>query len=82
MCKIFPIVLSLERCDQIQNPVNGVDVHLKEIGWKRNRSNKVQPKRAARKDVVNVMQENLKVGLVRESKVMTKANMARKKDVS
>jgi hypothetical protein len=55
MCNIFPIVLSLERCDQIQNPVNGVDVHLKEIGWKRNRSNKVQPKRAARKDVVNVM---------------------------
>ena len=47
-------ILRLERCDKIQNPVNGEDLDVKEIDWKCNRSNEVYPKRAARQDVVNV----------------------------
>jgi hypothetical protein len=33
----FPHSLEL-RCAKIQNPVNGDDVDVKEIGWKHNRS--------------------------------------------
>ena len=53
---------------------------FKENDWKCSRSNKVHSKQAARQDVINVMQESLKVGLVRESKAMTQAHAAHKKN--